>query len=673
MPEEPQTRMLVLVDSTEGAQAPLSIGHRYAAVTEELTPSTTDAFGAPMATEGPSRPTVGPVIDELLRTAAEREIPWIGIRRDIAPPHELLRELLLATGRHSNLAVPGFAVFLAEGEVPPISRILAIVDRRHGAISGLLAHTAVTMAIAAGAELDVLVIAAHGEDLNVEDELDTLAVNRERQMYDDAVATAAQHRLRVRWLTAAGVGDTWTLVNNQMTQQHYDLIIDDLGDLSLGWSMRRGRALDQALSPGEIGEIPLRLLSEYFNPVLLVIDGIQLGMAPAPLLRAGAVAALAVGVVSSGLAPGLTATVSATTAPSGADPVQNLMARLSGALESKADTRRSRAAGGSSRSADREREVTEGADAEAAEAAETRKSPKAPKGGADPGDVAEARDDVKASKKKLDKAKAKLAKAKDELAKATEGDEEARADAQSALAELEAARTALSEYRSQAGILREDASGLSGLVPGGASAEEAALAESRAELAQYRLDRAVALGAQALDTLQAAEDAVAQAEDELAEAEQKAAELKADYAYEKKTLKVYQASLKDSRQSPVAKGSYRFTARFGQAGGYWSSGHHTGLDFAGSIGTNIRAAASGKVVSAGYEGAYGNRVVIDHGGGLQTTYNHMSAIRVSVGQKVYAGDHIGELGSTGNSTGPHLHFEVLKNDQFIDPEAWLGL
>jgi murein DD-endopeptidase MepM/ murein hydrolase activator NlpD len=96
------------------------------------------------------------------------------------------------------------------------------------------------------------------------------------------------------------------------------------------------------------------------------------------------------------------------------------------------------------------------------------------------------------------------------------------------------------------------------------------------------------------------------------------------------------------------------------------------LDFAGSSGTDIMAAASGTVVSTGWEGSYGNQVVIDHGNGYQTTYNHMSGIGVRAGQKVQTGDHIGDMGSTGNSTGTHLHFEVTHNGKFMDPESWLG-
>jgi murein DD-endopeptidase MepM/ murein hydrolase activator NlpD len=84
------------------------------------------------------------------------------------------------------------------------------------------------------------------------------------------------------------------------------------------------------------------------------------------------------------------------------------------------------------------------------------------------------------------------------------------------------------------------------------------------------------------------------------------------------------------------------------------------------------AAASGMVVSTGYEGAYGNQVVIDHGDGYQTTYNHLSGIGVSVGDTVSTGDQIGKRGSTGNSRASNLHFEVTKDAEFIDPEPWLG-
>jgi murein DD-endopeptidase MepM/ murein hydrolase activator NlpD len=175
-----------------------------------------------------------------------------------------------------------------------------------------------------------------------------------------------------------------------------------------------------------------------------------------------------------------------------------------------------------------------------------------------------------------------------------------------------------------------------------------------------------------LEELTSAEAALVEAEATLADTKAEVQQTKAAVEHAEAKVAVFRESLAKTRQPPVRKGSYRLTARFGQYGGYWSSGIHTGLDFAGSSGTDIMAAASGTVVSTGWEGAYGNQVVIDHGNGYQTTYNHLSGMRVHAGQQVQTGDHIGDMGSTGNSTGTHLHFEVTHNGKFMDPESWLG-
>ena len=98
---------------------------------------------------------------------------------------------------------------------------------------------------------------------------------------------------------------------------------------------------------------------------------------------------------------------------------------------------------------------------------------------------------------------------------------------------------------------------------------------------------------------------------------------------------------------------------------------HTGMDFRASIGDPIHATAAGKVVKAGWEGGYGQMVEIDHGEGLSTRYGHMSQIGVVVGQHVRAGQVIGRVGSTGRSTGPHLHYEVRVNGEAVNPEKFL--
>ncbi|WP_430383674.1 transglycosylase family protein [Streptomyces sp. P10-4] len=110
------------------------------------------------------------------------------------------------------------------------------------------------------------------------------------------------------------------------------------------------------------------------------------------------------------------------------------------------------------------------------------------------------------------------------------------------------------------------------------------------------------------------------------------------------------------------------------AGSHWSKGYHTGVDFAVPTGTSVKAAAAGRVVTAGWGGSYGYQVVLRHADGRYTQYAHLSAISVRVGQSVTAGQRIGRSGATGNVTGPHLHFEVRTGPGFgsdIDPLAYL--
>jgi len=98
---------------------------------------------------------------------------------------------------------------------------------------------------------------------------------------------------------------------------------------------------------------------------------------------------------------------------------------------------------------------------------------------------------------------------------------------------------------------------------------------------------------------------------------------------------------------------------------------HQGLDIAAPMGTTVTAASGGTILSAGWYGGYGNYILIDHGGGLATGYGHLSQIFVSNGQQVQKGQAIGAVGSTGASTGPHLHFEVRINGKPVDPAGYL--
>ena len=100
---------------------------------------------------------------------------------------------------------------------------------------------------------------------------------------------------------------------------------------------------------------------------------------------------------------------------------------------------------------------------------------------------------------------------------------------------------------------------------------------------------------------------------------------------------------------------------------------HSGIDFRGPIGTPIYATADGVVVTAQYSGGYGQKVVIDHGYGHSTLYAHMSAIAVDVGDQVKRGDNIGALGNTGRSSGPHLHYEIHRDNKAVNPRHYLRL
>ncbi|MFC9295650.1 transglycosylase family protein [Streptomyces sp. NPDC057011] len=110
------------------------------------------------------------------------------------------------------------------------------------------------------------------------------------------------------------------------------------------------------------------------------------------------------------------------------------------------------------------------------------------------------------------------------------------------------------------------------------------------------------------------------------------------------------------------------------AGSSWSSGYHTGVDFPVATGTSVKAVGPGSVVSAGWAGAYGYQVVIRHTDGRYSQYAHLSALSVKAGQQVSGGQRIGRSGSTGNTTGPHLHFEIRTGPGYgsdIDPLKYL--
>ncbi|MFF3126817.1 M23 family metallopeptidase [Streptomyces sp. NPDC057908] len=170
----------------------------------------------------------------------------------------------------------------------------------------------------------------------------------------------------------------------------------------------------------------------------------------------------------------------------------------------------------------------------------------------------------------------------------------------------------------------------------------------------------------------AAEKAAAEAKKQQDAAEAKAAaeKKKAEAEAKAKAEALRLAKLAASYAIPTS--SYTITSTFGQAGSMWSSGYHTGLDFAAPTGTPIKAVHGGTIKSAGWSGSYGYRTVLELDDGTELWFCHQSSIGVSVGQKVTTGETIGRVGATGNVTGAHLHLEVHTPDGTgIDPMAWL--
>ncbi|PBC63022.1 peptidase [Streptomyces sp. Tue6028] len=205
---------------------------------------------------------------------------------------------------------------------------------------------------------------------------------------------------------------------------------------------------------------------------------------------------------------------------------------------------------------------------------------------------------------------------------------------------------------------------------GSADAGEALRARimQQAESQQDQVDTAAQEAAETAAAKQAAETAAKQ--QDAAEAKAAAAKKKAEEEAKAKAEAERLAKLAKSYSLPTS--SYTLTSTFGEAGSMWSSGYHTGLDFAAPTGTLIKAIHGGTITEAGWAGAYGYRTVLTLDDGTELWFCHQSSISVTAGQKVTTGEVIGRVGATGNVTGPHLHLEVHPGGgDSIDPMAWL--
>lgn len=199
------------------------------------------------------------------------------------------------------------------------------------------------------------------------------------------------------------------------------------------------------------------------------------------------------------------------------------------------------------------------------------------------------------------------------------------------------------------------------------SQQEAATAQERAETERVAQEAAATRAREAQAAKEAAEKAAAEAAEKAAAEEAREAQA-AKEAAEAKAKAERAARSAGSFFLPTS--AYTLTSHYGDSGSMWSSGHHTGLDFAAPTGTPVKAVGSGKITSAGWSGAYGYRIVLELPDGTEIWYCHLSSMSVT-GGSVGAGDTIGRVGATGNVTGPHLHLEVREGGATVDPLAWL--
>ncbi|MFF8556956.1 M23 family metallopeptidase [Streptomyces sp. NPDC015501] len=212
-----------------------------------------------------------------------------------------------------------------------------------------------------------------------------------------------------------------------------------------------------------------------------------------------------------------------------------------------------------------------------------------------------------------------------------------------------------------------------------------------AKVTETGLSQAIELNATLADRIDAQADAQKRQADEIARAKARAAaearakakaKAEAERKAEARAEEVREEKARAARAAerarlnafhlPVA-GSH-VTTGYRSGGSLWSSGSHSGVDFMAASGSSVVAVGAGTVVEAGWGGAYGNNIVLRMADGTYTQYGHLSSIGVSVGQSVSSGQQIGLSGSTGNSTGPHLHFEARTTPDYgsdMDPVGYL--
>lgn len=255
----------------------------------------------------------------------------------------------------------------------------------------------------------------------------------------------------------------------------------------------------------------------------------------------------------------------------------------------------------------------------------------------------------------------------------TKRDKEMVEEVKAAKAQLESQKATLEQQLASLNALKSEEEGVKALLEEQQSQQESVYAELQKDEAALK---------ETIAAMQATSDEIGQKIADLQA--QEAAKRAAAAAAANQSNGAVTAATSDPSSYEVtsagsgvwpAPASHIITSTYGGrsyplGGGY---NYHLGTDIGAGYGTPVLAYQGGTVLIASYHWSYGNYVVVDHGNGLSTLYAHMSALTVSAGQSVSAGQQVGLVGSTGSSTGPHLHFEVRINGSNVDPAPYLGI
>lgn len=626
----PQLAVLIMDDGREfGDQACNSIPRVRPASVRLAVQGAPDRPGVrTAATVAPEKFTVRTAI----KTAAAEGLFLIAAPKNVQDPLSVFVDAARGAASELDGRHPGFALAFVEPGFE-FTKIAAVADLRDPVTTGLSAWAAVALASQFGTRVDVLVLGAEAteEPQNWRDGMARFNFSSDgEELVRDALERAVQHGLELNWKPLGSPMDKPAAILRAIAEEGYDFVVDDLPPITLGAKPGRRRRVQAALTQAGSNATAYRLLRDAPCGVVVVLDAARLGLVSEDLVRAGA-ATLALGVVGVGAAA------------AGRDEMPDMAAAMP-AVEQSAATE----AVGSVQAA--------------------------------PTDISMMTEaDLAVMQQQLGEAMAQRDAAAAELSAQQAQAEQKQAE----LAALQAQEDAIAPHAEQARQEAQEASrestykqimtsGPLALLPGGPSQAEAQQARQRAEATKQQAD-ALESELKAIDESQQQltehseqlNASMAQVQEQVAASEQSVSNLSqttSDLAWQLNPVVI-----------PVADGFY-ISVPFGQRGPYWSSGYHTGLDFAHSTGADVFAAKSGVVVEAGWGGAYGNNIVIQHEDGTRTRYAHLSSINVSAGQSVSAGQHIGDVGATGNVTGPHLHFEVMDSSgNFMDPARWLGM